>query len=306
MYALVGQCRGDLDLFIRQLGAVHVAVARTPKGFALTFRSPVAPFVVLGDIIGPLNAWGTNEPLVSDDAAILQLAVQVSDATGAGVVAGMNELMLLGDDDTSRCMLGKSHRKLLALARNGAFRDAWRRACRRAPETVCRAARTVPAIVHDNAARPAPAPLAQYWPRLSAMDRGTRFVVRGPSGLVDAPIVGLASRAFAPAVAAVAEHLAFEYNRTRCGAAEYARAVETVARAYVEFDALRRKCIATRANGAVVSDHVAPCLDAGLLREELERRLAVIVARYAPPATAAELASAAVAAFASARERSSV
>ena len=297
MYALVGQCRGDLELFIRQLGAVHVAVARKPGGaFALTFRSPVQPFVVLGDIIGPLNAWGTNEPLVSDDAAILQLAVQVSDATGAGVVAGMNELMLLGDD-TSRCQLGKSHRKLLALARNGAFREAWRRACKRAPETICRAARTVPGIVHDNAARPAPAPLAQYWPRLSSMDRGTRFVVRGPSGLVDAPIVGLASRAFAPAVAAVAEHLAFEYNRMRCGAAEYARAVESVARSYAEFDATRTRCIATRANGTVVSDHVAPCIDTGALREELERRLAVIVARYSPPATAAELASAAVAAF---------
>jgi hypothetical protein len=296
MYGLVGQCRGDLELFIRQLGAVHVAVARKPKGFALTFRSPLAPFVVLGDIIGPLNAWGTCEALVSDDAGILQLAVELSDATGAGIVPGMNELMLLGDD-TSRCQLGKSHRKLLALARNASFRDAWRRACKRAPETVCRAARNVPAIVHDNTARPAPAPLAAYWSRLSSMDRGTRFVVRGPSGLVDAPIVGLASRAFAPVVAAIAEHLAFEYNRTRSGVKEWARAAESVAKGYAEFDALRKKCIATRANGSVVSDHLVPSVDTGLLREELERRLAVIVARYAPPATAAELASVAVAAF---------
>ena len=111
--------------------------------------------VVLGDIVGPLNAWGTCEPLASDDAAILQLAVQVPDATGAGVVPGLNEMMLLGDD-TSRCQLGKSHRKLLALVRNAAFRDAWRRACKRAPESVCRAAKTVPAIVHDNSTRPAP------------------------------------------------------------------------------------------------------------------------------------------------------
>ena len=303
MYALIGQCRGDLDLFVRQLGAVHVAVARTQKGFTLTFRSPVPSFVVLGDIVGPLNAWGTAstqcEPAASDDAAILQLAVQVSDATGAGVVPGLNEMMLLGDD-TSRCQLGKSHRKLLALVRNAAFRDAWRRACKRAPESVCRAAKTVPAIVHDNSTRPAPPPLGAYWPRLSALDRGTRFVVRGPSGLVDAPMVGLASRAFAPAVSAVAEHLAFEYNRTRCGVAEWSRALEGVAKAYAEFDAARKKCIATRANGTVVTDHVAHTLDRALLREELERRLAVIVARYATPATATELASAAVAAFAKA------
>ena len=297
MYALIGQCRGDLELFVRQLGAVHVAVARTAKGFTLTFRSPAVPFVVLGDIVGPLNAWGTCEPLASDDAAILQLAVQVSDATGAGIVPGLNELMLLGDD-TSRCQLGKSHRKLLALVRAASFRDAWRRACKRAPEAVCRAAKNIPAIVHDNATRPAPAPLTQYWPRLSALDRGTRFVVRGPSGLVDAPIVGLASRAFSPAVSAVAEHLAFEYNRTRCGVAEWARLVGPVAKAYADYDAARRKCIATRANGSVVADHVERELDRGILRDELERRLAVIVARYSPPATAAELTSAAVSAFA--------
>jgi hypothetical protein len=299
MHALIGQCRGDLELFVRQLGAVHVAAARTPKGFTLTFRSPVPSFVVLGDIVGPLNAWGTCSPLVaSDDAAILQLAVQVSDATGMGVVPGLNELMLLGDD-TSRCQLGKTHRKLLALARSPPFREAWRRATRRAPEAVCRAARTVAAIVHDNAARPPPAPLAPYWPRLSALDRGTRFVVRGPaSSLIDAPQVGLASRAFAPVASAVAEHLAFEYNRLRCGAAEWGRAAEPIARAYADFDALRRRCIATRSSGAAVADHVSHVLDRAVLREELERRLAVIVSRYAPPATAAELASAALAAFA--------
>jgi hypothetical protein len=298
MVALIGQCRGDLDLFVRQLAAVHVSVTRAGSGFSLAFKSPLAPFVVLGDIVSPLNAWCTSpEAAPSQDASVLQLMLQVSEAVGAGIVPGLHELLLL-DNDTSRCQVGTNHRRLLALVRSAPFRSAFGRATRRAPPGISRAARSIAGIVHDNASRPAPAGFEPFWVRLGALDRGTRFVMRAGGALVDVPHVGLASSALAPRPTALAEHCAFEYNRLRCDHAGWSRAVAALARQYAEYERLRRRCIAVRSDRSVVADHVGRLLeDSDAFAEALERQVGVIASRYSTPATPAQVVSTAVAAF---------
>ena len=251
MGTYIGQCRGDMGLLMRQLRALHVTV--TPSAVS---SARAASFVILGDVVGPLNAWCSHESRVdSDDVHILQLVVRVSEELGVGVVPGLNELLLLSGD-TRLCGTGRNHRRLLRLVTDPDFLDAWDRACARTPPGVKRAARHVKGILHDNATRPPPSVMQPYWELMSVFDRGTRFIFNG----ADIPPVGFASASFSPTPFALASHMHLEYHRARCDMAKWKEVVAGVASTYRTFDDARRRTIAL-VNGRGVRDTERGVLD---------------------------------------------
>jgi hypothetical protein len=260
MVALIGQCRGDMQLFRRQLAAVQVTVSQ--KGLTRARNAPA--FVVLGDVIGPLNAWCAYQARVaSDDVDILQLVIRLSEELGVGVVPGVYELMLL-EGDTRQCGNGQNHRKLLGLVADPDFIRSWKVACSQAPPSVKRAARHIKGILHDNDTRPPPVGLGPYWPLLSTFDRGTRFVVGGR----DVPSIGLASTTFQPTPFALASHFQLEYHRARgCDLSKWREIVSGVSIGYHEFDAVRRRAIVVAESGVLVRDSVSGVLDPAGMRE---------------------------------------
>lgn len=312
MLTIVGQCRGDLVMFRRQLYQAGLAsnVEGKPK-----FVKPPGPVVILGDLISPLNAWCAFAPTTpSEDAEILKLAVLVSEETGACIVEGLHELLLLGGD-TSRCHTGPGHRALLSLVRSPKFLARWAAATRdrcSSVHGVTRACRSVKAILQDNASLPAPSEkLAPYWPAVSAFDRGTRYIHRE----IEVPQLYWCSRAFGLHPSALCTHLSSIYSRARCGQREWATAVDGVVEQYRAFDDARRSALLV-VHGVVVPDEQRGLLGTGsngtgangtgangtgsgsgsekaAITEALRASLAPIVERYKLEASAASLAAAA-------------
>ena len=77
MLTIVGQCRGDLAMFRRQL--FHAGLVSTVEGkpkFVKPGPGSLDRVVILGDLISPLNAWCAFAPTTpSEDAEIMKLAV---------------------------------------------------------------------------------------------------------------------------------------------------------------------------------------------------------------------------------------
>jgi hypothetical protein len=293
MVVLIGQCRGDMQLFRRQLAAVQVTVSQ--RGLSRARNAPA--FVVLGDVIGPLNAWCAYQPRVaSDDVDILQLVIRLSEELGIGVVPGVYELMLLAGD-TRQCGNGQNHRKLLRLAADPDFNRSWKVACSQAPSSVKRAARHIQGILHDNDTRPPPVGMEPYWPLLSTFDRGTRFVMGGR----DVPSIGLASTTFQPTPFALASHFQLEYHRVRgCDLSKWREIVSDISGGYHAFDAVRRRAIGVAESGMLVSDSVSGVLDPAAMRDFatlLTALLEPLVARFSKSTGAAALTRVAAAAL---------
>ncbi len=292
----VGQCRGDIALLTRQLHAVGVRNRATQRG-VYDFAPPPgkAHVVVLGDIVGPRNAWSTcSTRVASDDLEILKLTMALCQQTGASVLAGLHELLLFGGTNT-QCGYGENHRRLLRYVNSDEFGAAWDEASRRVPRHVRRAARHIDAILQDNASRAAPAGFERQWPLLSTFDRGTRFLVHG----ADAAHTGFGSTAFDPDAAALAHHLCAEYHRLRCTEKQWHDELRAIARPYAEFEAARRACLAVH-NGAPARDGAGALLAAEaprLFRAHLERALACVVQRTSSGAAAPALARAAAVAL---------
>jgi hypothetical protein len=268
MGTFIGQCRGDLALLMRQLRALHITV--TPS--AVTNPRGVA-FVILGDLVAPLNAWCSYQHRVhSDDIQILQLVVRLSEELGVGIVAGLNELLLMSGD-TRLCGTGRNHRLLLRLVSDPDFRDAWGRACNKAPADVKRAARHIKGILHDNETRPPPHAMQSHWGLMSALDRGTRFVLKN----VDIQPVGFASSAFQPTPFALASHMHLEYHRARCDLEKWKDIVAAIAHTYKRFDDARRRTVAL-VGGRGVRD-----TESGILTEEGAREFATYLTSALEP-----------------------
>ena len=278
--ALIGQCRGDLALFVRQLGAVGVRVTFERGRVAVTTRSP-PPLVILGDLICPLNAWCSYVPCGNDDARILETAVTVANAVGGALVLGLHEQLLMRGV-TARCAQGTNHRKLLTLVANKEFRRALAEARHQPAHGVVCAARAPTAILIDNASRAAPVGLGTCWHRLSCFDRGTRFQIKRGGSYVDAPLVGLSSRAFAVHPLALRDHLMAEYGKVRCGAGAWQQHLEPIRGAYDAFERARRERIAVLPSGGAVRDTASGFLAGATveLQEPLTRMFDDIVARY--------------------------
>jgi hypothetical protein len=288
MPAFIGQCRGDLGLLHRQLAAVGIRVTYERARTVVTARSP-PPLVILGDLICPLNAWCSYAPCANDDARILQTAVAVANAVGAALVLGLHEQLLMRGV-TARCAQGTNHRKLLALVASKPFRRALAEARANEAHGVVCAARAPVAILNDNASRPPPVGLAACWHRLSVYDRGTRFQIKRGASYVDVPHVGLGSRAFAVHPLALRDHLMAEYGRLRCGAQQWAAALEPIKEQYEQFERARRERIAVTPSGASVRDTERAALaSAAELQEPVTRMFEDIVARYHVATSAAEL-----------------
>ena len=297
MLTIVGQCRGDLAMFRRQL--FHAGLVSTVEGkpkFVKPGPGSLDRVVILGDLISPLNAWCAFAPTTqSEDAEILKLAVLVSEETGACIVEGLHELLLLGGD-TSRCHTGPGHRALLSLVRSAKFLSRWAAATRdrcSSVHGVTRACRSVKAILQDNASLPAPSEkLAPYWPAVSAFDRGTRYLSRE----IEVPQLYWCSRAFGLHPAALCTHLSSIYSRARCGQREWGTTVDGVVEQYRTFDDARRSALLV-VNGATVPDEQRGLVGGGddkaAITEALRVSLAPIVERYKLDASAASLAAAA-------------
>ncbi len=311
-YALIGQCRGDLPLLLRQLSAVRIDATPTDAhgGYTLVDRRPAnaEPVVILGDVIGPRNAWASTPASVgSNDLAILRLVMAVcTTLRNVSALAGLHELLLF-NGHTGRCGHGANHRRLLAHVLTDEFERAWGAITRGVPRAVRRAGTSIDAILLDNDARAPPPGLEAQWPLLSTYDRGTRFLV----GDADAPHTGLASAAFDADPAALAWHFASEYARTRTAdGPPWARTAALVAAPYGAFDERRHECIAA-VGGAAVADPKGTSLSDGALRdfaEHLQRHLASArpsaAAPSAPSAPSAdELARVAVSALRALRRR---
>lgn len=290
MLTIVGQCRGDLSMFRRQL--VRAGLATFAEGKPrFTRRERV---VILGDLVSPLNAWCAFAPTTpSEDAEIMKLAVLAAEETGACIVEGLHELLLIGGD-TSRCHTGPGHRALLALVRSPRFLTRWAAATRERSASahgVTRACRSVKAILQDNASLPSPSEaLAPYWPAVSAFDRGTRYVSRE----IEVPSMYWCSKAFALHPAALCTHLSSIYSRARCGGREWASAVDGVVEQYRTFDDARRGALVVL-HGEPVADEARGFIEADRahVTEALRACLAPIVERYKLDASAASLAAAA-------------
>ena len=279
--ALVGQCRGDLALFMRQLARVGVVVSFQQKRIAVTMRSAPA-MVILGDLICPLNAWSSYPPHANanQDARILEVAVAVAKAHGAGLVIGLHEQMLLRGV-TSRCMQGKGHRKLLTLVASSEFRRALADARKNDTHGVVCAGKSPTAILIDNRTRDAPAELAPYWDRMSVFDRGTRFQARSGASYADLPVLGLGSSALAVHPLALRDHLTAEYGRLRSMPQQWRATVEAIGEHYAAYDRARRRCLVVL-GGSVVPDpeQGALAVPVGELQAPLTRMFEDIVTRY--------------------------
>jgi len=289
-FALVGQCRGDLALFVRQLASVGVAVSFQRSKLSITAKSPPS-IVILGDLICPLNAWSSYPPSENHDAKILEVAVTVADKLGAALVCGLHEQMLLLRGATERCMQGTNHRRLLKLAANPKFRAALADARRNDAHGVACAGKTPAAILSDNKTREPPPELAPYWDRLSLFDRGTRFVYTR-KGFVDLPVLGLGSAALAVHPLAMRDHIVAEYGKLRSAIPQWKATVEAIGEQYAAFDRARRQCLVVLPCGKRVPDEERGVLagTAADLQDPLTRALEDIVERYSVRgATAAEL-----------------
>lgn len=294
-FALVGQCRGDLALFVRQLAHVGVLVSFVRGKLSITAKSDAAKsdtsIVILGDLICPLNAWSSYQPAENHDARILEVAVTVAERLGAALVCGLHEQMLLRGDN-ARCMQGTNHRRLLKLVLNSKFRAALAKARANDAHGVACAGKTPEAILSDNETREPPPDLAPYWDRMSLYDRGTRFVCRTSKGsFVDLPVLGLGSSALAVHPLAMRDHIVAEYGKLRSAIPQWKATVEAIGAQYAAFDRARRRCLVVTPHG-IVPDREEGVL-AGTtedLRAPLTRALEDIVERYSVRgATAAEL-----------------
>lgn len=289
-FALVGQCRGDLALFVRQLERVGVAVSFARNRLSVTAKS-APPIVILGDLICPLNAWCSYPPAENHDARILEVAVTVARALGAGLVCGLHEQMLLLRGATERCMQGTNHRRLLKLVANAEFRRAFADARKNPTHGVACAGKSPAAIVSDNRTREPPPELAPYWDRMSVFDRGTRFV-HTRRGIVDLPVLGLGSVALAVHPLALRDHVLAEYGRLRSSTAAWKATVEAIGEQYAAFDRARRRCLVVLPCGTPVPDPERGFLagDAAELQGPLTRVFDDIIERYhVRGATSAEL-----------------
>jgi hypothetical protein len=288
MLTLVGQCRGDLGMLKRQLERARIA--------SFDYEEPrFAPrdrVVILGDLVSPLNAWCAFAPQApSDDAEILELAVLVAEETGARIVEGLHELMLFSGD-TSRCHASAGHRALLALVRSPAFRSRWSAVSGASAFGVTRSCRSIRAILQDNASLPPPSEaIAAYWPSVSAFDRSTRYHHRELGAV---PQLAWCSRAFSIHPSALCTHLGSIYARSRCGAREWAAAVEAVVEEYRSFEEARRGTLLL-VGGEPVGDEERGFVvaDKAELHAMLCACLGSIVDRYKLETTAASLATAA-------------
>ena len=288
---IVGQCRGDLAMFKRQLE--RAGIARFPDGrsankptFADTGDDRI---VILGDLISPLNAWCAFTPTsASEDAEILKIAVLVAEQTGACIVEGLHELMLFSGD-TSRCHLGSGHRALLALVRSPKFVARWASVSCSAAYGLTRAGRSIKAIVQDNASIPPPCErLAPYWPSVSAFDRCTRYAHRE---LDQVPTLAWCSRAFSIHPSAMCAHLSSVYSRARCGPREWGAAVDDISDQYRAFDEARRATLAV-VRGEAIRDDERGFIDAGKsdVQDMIRACLEPTIERYKVEASAATLA----------------
>ena len=284
-FALVGQCRGDLALFVRQLERVGVVVS-FQRNNKLTVTAKSAPdIVILGDLICPLNAWSSYPSSGNHDARILEVAVTVACELGAGLVCGLHEQMLILRDSTERCMQGPNHRRLLALVANPTFLAAFVEARKNFAHGVVSAGMNPKAIVSDNRTREPPSELAPYWARMSLFDRGTRFIcarkgARG--GYFDLPVLGLGSAALAVHPLALRDHLLAEYGRLRSSIPAWKATVEAIGEQYAAFDRARRRCLLVLPCGMLVPDTERGVLagDVADMREPLTRVFDDIIERY--------------------------
>lgn len=284
-FALVGQCRGDLALFVRQLERVGVVVS-FQRNNKLTVTAKSAPdIVILGDLICPLNAWSSYPSSGNQDARILEVAVTVACELGAGLVCGLHEQMLILRGATERCMQGPNHRRLLALVANATFRGAFVEARKNYAHGVVAAGMNPKAIVSDNRTREPPSELAPYWARMSLFDRGTRFIcarkgARG--GYFDLPVLGLGSAALAVHPLALRDHLLAEYGRLRSSVPAWKTTVEAIGEQYAAFDRARRLCLLVLPCGTPVPDTERGILagDVADMREPLTRVFDDIIERY--------------------------
>ena len=283
-FALVGQCRGDLALFVRQLERVGVVVSFQRNKLNVVARS-APPIVILGDLICPLNAWCSYPSSGNQDARILEVAVTVARALDAARGWGRHAQRGGLGGGTERCMQGPNHRRLLALVANADFRDAFARARRNYAHGVAAAGKTPAAILSDNRTRDPPAELAPYWDRMSLFDRGTRFVCarKGASaGYVDLPVLGLGSAALAAHPLALRDHVQAEYGRLRSSVPAWKATVEAIGEQYAAFDRARRRCLLVLPCGTPVADTERGALagDVEDLREPLTRVFDDIIERY--------------------------
>ena len=294
-FALVGQCRGDLALFVRQLARVGVAVSFQRSKLTITAKSDASKsdtsIVILGDLICPLNAWSSYQPAENHDARILEVAVTVAEKLGAALVCGLHEQMLLRGA-TERCMQGTNHRRLLKLVLNSKFRAALARARLKDANGVACAGKSPEAILSDNKTREPPPELAPYWDRMSLYDRGTRFVCRTRKGFVDLPVLGLGSSALAVHPLAMRDHIVAEYGRLRSAIPQWKATAEAIGEQYAAFDRARRRCLVVTPQGTCVPDEERGVLagPAADMQVPLTRAFEDIVERYSVRgATAAEL-----------------
>jgi hypothetical protein len=255
-FALVGQCRGDLALFVRQLERIGVVVSFQRNNKLSVVAKSAPAIVILGDLICPLNAWCSYPSQGNQDAQILELAVKVACALGAGLVCGLHEQMLILKHATERCMQGANHRRLLALVANADFRAAFARARKNNAYGVVAAGMNPAAIVSDNRTRAPPPELAPYWDRMSVFDRGTRFICarKGAGGYFDLPVIGLGSAALAVHPLALRDHLLAEYGRLRSSVPSWKATVEAIGEQYAAFDRARRRCLLVLPFGKPVPD----------------------------------------------------
>jgi hypothetical protein len=289
---IVGQCRGDLAMFKRQLERAGIArfldgrSANKPT-FADTGDDRI---VILGDLISPLNAWCAFTPTSrSDDAEIIKLAVITAESTGACIVEGLHELMLFGGD-TSRCHIGSGHRALLALVRSPKFVARWASVSCSSAYGLTRSCRSVKAIMQDNASIPSPCErLAPYWPSVSAFDRCTRYAHRE---LGQVPTLAWCSRAFSIHPSAMCAHLSSVYSRARCGPREWGTAVDEISDQYRAFDDARRATLAV-VRGQALRDDERGFIDAGKsdVQDMIRACLEPTIERYKVDASAAALAA---------------
>jgi hypothetical protein len=289
---IVGQCRGDLAMFKRQLERAKIARfadgSSKPKFWEETRRDE--KIIVLGDLISPLNAWCAFAPTsASEDSEILKIAVLVAEHTGACIVEGLHELMLFSGD-TSRCHLGSGHRALLALVRSPKFGARWASVSCSAAYGLTRAGRSIKAIVQDNASIPPPCErLAPYWPNVSAFDRCTRYTHRE---LEHVPTLAWCSRSYAIHPSALCAHLSSVYSRSRCGPREWGAAVDEIAEQYRAFDDARRATLVV-VRGEPVRDDESGCIDGERsdVQEMIRACLEPTIERYKVDASAAALAA---------------
>ena len=284
-FALVGQCRGDLALLVRQLDRVGVVVSFQRNNKLIVTAKSAPDIVILGDLICPLNAWSSYPSSGNQDARILEVAVTVACELGAGLVCGLHEQMLILRGATERCMQGPNHRRLLALVANPTFRGAFVEARKNYAHGVVAAGINPKAIVSDNRTREPPAELAPYWARMSLFDRGTRFIcarkgARG--GYFDLPVLGLGSAALAVHPLALRDHLLAEYGRLRSSVPAWKATVEAIGEQYAAFDRARRRCLLVLPCGTPVPDPERGVLagDVAEMREPLTRVFDDIIERY--------------------------